>query len=248
MYILLNKYFCCTVFKKPDFYFDGLPWKPLHSCVCICDMRIVLLKWNGETLMKWLSEQFWRCCSCVYVLIEMSRTLQCVCAKGKRASLSFIHTEFRSRKSDRNEYKWWFCVRTPLFRWAWAVTEQNDRAELHAVQWWRLRERGSMNTAGRCSAAYIFGWRKFSASQVNGQNDSSRHIILLLEWLGESFQPYMLCRLCLLKTSFIITNCSSPDLWHRWKFWFGPLNVDFENPWFKGWDYSSILRCSFSHS
>ncbi len=33
MYILLNKYFCCTVFKKADFYFDGLPWIPLHVCV-----------------------------------------------------------------------------------------------------------------------------------------------------------------------------------------------------------------------
>ncbi len=32
------------------------------------------------------SEQFWRCCSCVYVLIETSHALQCVCAKGKGAS------------------------------------------------------------------------------------------------------------------------------------------------------------------
>ncbi len=50
MYILLNKYFCSTVFKKTDFYFDWLPWIPLHFCVY--DMRIR----NGETLMKWLSE------------------------------------------------------------------------------------------------------------------------------------------------------------------------------------------------
>ncbi len=35
---------------------------------------------------------------------------------------------------------------------------------------------------------------------------------------------------CLLKTSFVITNSSIPDLWHWWKFRFGPLNVDFENP------------------
>ncbi len=48
-------------------------------------MRIVLLKWNGETLIKWLSEQFWRWCSSVYVLIETSRVFQCVCAKGKRS-------------------------------------------------------------------------------------------------------------------------------------------------------------------
>ncbi len=36
-----------------------------------------------------------------------------------------------------------------------------------------------MNTAGWCGAAYIFSCRKFSAPLVNGQNDSSRHIICL---------------------------------------------------------------------
>lgn len=82
-------------------------------------------------------------------------------------------------------------VLTLLFRWAWAVTEQNDRAEYwterHTVQWWRLRERGNLNTAGRCGAAYIFGGRKFSASLVNGQNDSSRHIICLEDFLFSSY-------------------------------------------------------------
>ncbi len=33
-------------------------------------MMLVLLKWNGKMLMKWLSDQFWRYCSCIYVLIE----------------------------------------------------------------------------------------------------------------------------------------------------------------------------------
>ncbi len=59
--------------KNPDFYFNRLPWIPLH--LCVYDMRIVLLKSNGERLMKWFSEQFWRCCSCVYVLIETSHAL-----------------------------------------------------------------------------------------------------------------------------------------------------------------------------
>ncbi len=27
--------------------------------LCVYDMRIVLLKWNGQKLTKWLSEQFW---------------------------------------------------------------------------------------------------------------------------------------------------------------------------------------------
>ncbi len=46
-----------------------------------------------------------------------------------------------------------------------------------------------MDTAGRCGAAYIFGCRKFSASLVNGQNDSSRHIICLDDFLYSSFSP-----------------------------------------------------------
>ncbi len=56
-------YFYRSVFQaKPNFYFDGLPWIPLQFCVY--DITLVLLKSNGKMLMKWLSEQFWRCCSC----------------------------------------------------------------------------------------------------------------------------------------------------------------------------------------
>ncbi len=40
--------------------------------LCVYDMMLVLLKWNGKMLVKWLSEQFWRYCSCIYVVIEMA--------------------------------------------------------------------------------------------------------------------------------------------------------------------------------
>ncbi len=50
-------------------------------------------------------------------------------------------------------------LRGHLFRCAWAVTEQNDRVgywtERHAEQWWQLRERGILNTAGQCG---IYFW------------------------------------------------------------------------------------------
>ncbi len=56
------------------------PWKQTSICENILKTTsTVLLKWNGETLMKWLSEQFWGCRLCVYVLIETSHALQCVC-------------------------------------------------------------------------------------------------------------------------------------------------------------------------
>ncbi len=38
--------------------------------LCVYDMTLVLLKWNGKMLVKWLSDQFWRYCLCIYVLIE----------------------------------------------------------------------------------------------------------------------------------------------------------------------------------
>ncbi len=57
-------------------------------------MMLVLLKWNGEMLVKWLSEQFWRYCSYIYVLIETAdeRHACCLCNVGKqnRASAPFI--------------------------------------------------------------------------------------------------------------------------------------------------------------
>ncbi len=43
--------------------------------LCVYNMMLVLLKWNSKMLVKWLSGQFWRCCSCIYVLIiEMADT------------------------------------------------------------------------------------------------------------------------------------------------------------------------------
>ncbi len=49
--------------SKPNFYFDGLPGIPLKFCVY--DMTLVLLKLNGKMIVKWLSEQFWRCYLCI---------------------------------------------------------------------------------------------------------------------------------------------------------------------------------------
>ncbi len=152
--------------KKTDFYCDGLPWITLHFCVyMIWGYETLLLKRNGEMLMQWLSEQFWRCCSCVYVLIDTSRALQCVWAKGKRASLTSIHNEIWSRNNAAllqtatsiltlhrpflsARYLSRLCFSGEHERW-----QQNDRAEHHAAQWWRLRESGNMNTAGWCGAA-----------------------------------------------------------------------------------------------
>ncbi len=57
-------------------------------------MTLVLLKWNGETLMKWLSDQFWRCCSCVYDLIETADAE--ITASVTRASVCVVKENVHS--------------------------------------------------------------------------------------------------------------------------------------------------------
>ncbi len=122
MYILLNKYFCCKVFKKPRLLFWQVAVNTF-TFLCVYDMRIVLLKLNGEMLMKWLSEQFWRWCSCVYVLIETSHTLQCVCVcvcvcvvKESRVSLHYVTLDHKTSLKSleyicSNNQKYIVCVK-----------------------------------------------------------------------------------------------------------------------------------------
>ncbi len=68
-------------------------------------LTMVLLKWNGKMLVNWLSEQFWRCCLCIYVLIETADaeiTCTSVYVVNKTAHLchSFIHTETQNMQDS----------------------------------------------------------------------------------------------------------------------------------------------------
>ncbi len=171
MFILLNKYFCCTVLKN-WLLFWRVAVIPLHFCMyMIWGYETLLLKLNDKTLMKWLSEQFWGCCSRVYVLIGMSRALQnvyvCVCVVKENTCLChpFIqryksHTEFallQTATSILTLHRPFLSARylSGLFRWAWALTEQNDRGERDTAQWWPLRERGKLDTAGWCGIHFL---------------------------------------------------------------------------------------------
>ncbi len=60
--------------------------------LCIYDMMLVLLKWNGKMLMKWLSQQFWSYCLYMHVLIEtaVERHVLCKLTLVKRASALFL--------------------------------------------------------------------------------------------------------------------------------------------------------------
>ncbi len=67
-------------------------------------MTIVLLKWNGQMLMKWLSEQFWGC-SYIYVLIYAENTASftrssCMCAVNETARLCHSLTEMQNMQDS----------------------------------------------------------------------------------------------------------------------------------------------------
>ncbi len=71
------------------------------------DMTLVLLKWNGKMLVKWLSEQFWRYCSCIYVLIETadaevtaSATRAVYVVKKKNARLLHSHRDAQNMQDS----------------------------------------------------------------------------------------------------------------------------------------------------
>ncbi len=65
--------------------------------LCVYDMRIVLLKWNGQTIIKWLSEQFWRCFSCVCPHWDVTRASVCVCVQLHSMSQHSSATANRNR-------------------------------------------------------------------------------------------------------------------------------------------------------
>ncbi len=93
---------------------------PLQSSVCIWyDSSFTQMKWL-KMLVKWLSDQFWRYCSCIYVLIEAADAeitarahTRCVCnvSKQNRASAPFtqrlqnMQDSYLNRLLQLNIYK-----------------------------------------------------------------------------------------------------------------------------------------------
>ncbi len=82
------------------------------TVLCVYDITLVLLKWNGKMLVKWLSEQFWRYCSCIYVLIETADAeitrAGCVCSKKKHASAPFIQRHAEHAGLFKSTFAAWY--------------------------------------------------------------------------------------------------------------------------------------------
>ncbi len=61
------------------------------TVLCVYDVMLYLLKSNGKMLMKWLSEQSWRCCSC---MSSFSETADAEITAGvMRASVCLLYTK-----------------------------------------------------------------------------------------------------------------------------------------------------------
>ncbi len=108
-YILLNNsniFLAQCLLSKTNFYFDGLPWIPLHFvCMCVAMIDAGFTQMNGINACEVTLIAVLRCSLCIYVLIETSRCWNhrerharfSVCSKKKRASLPFIHSHRKSQ-------------------------------------------------------------------------------------------------------------------------------------------------------
>ncbi len=67
------------------------------AVICTIVSRSVDNCAQERNVMKWISEHFWRCCLCVYVLIE-TRAIQCV-LKGKRGSHKLYYQRMWAEQS-----------------------------------------------------------------------------------------------------------------------------------------------------
>ncbi len=86
------------------FWLQGKPnlfwWVAVNTFRFMCAndmMRIVLLKWNGQMLMKWL-EQFWRC-SCIHHLLINETADGNITESLTRASIWVVNKTVRLRHS-----------------------------------------------------------------------------------------------------------------------------------------------------
>ncbi len=77
-------YFCCGILTGCQF------------CDWVYKIWLDLLKSNGKMLMKWLSEQFWRCCSCMSSFGETAEAE--VTASVTCFSLCVVNTSARYRE------------------------------------------------------------------------------------------------------------------------------------------------------
>ncbi len=102
-YILLNS----NIFLAQCLLYKLLFWRVAMNTF---KMTLVLLKRNCKMHVKWLSEQFWRCCLCIYVLIETAdneitasvRHTSVYVVNKTRVSVihSFTHTETQNMQDS----------------------------------------------------------------------------------------------------------------------------------------------------
>ncbi len=144
---------------------------------------------NIKTLVKLYYQWMWARRSEEQISWDLTSVAQSSCTTACDSTAALLQTG-----TSTHVLVGMLFERTLLVRWAWAVTEQNDRAERHAVQWWRMRERGNLDTAGRCGNTY-FRLPKIQCIPSKWTNRffeacNLPRLFFVFELLEESFQPY----------------------------------------------------------
>ncbi len=150
--------FCWTIWI---YFYQCLPslterlfWRlAVYTCtvLCVYDMALVLLESNGKTLMKWLSEQFWRCCSCMSSVSEtadaevtasVTRLSLCEVNKIERYREQTAPNAFESLSRMSNLHRI-ASSRTHLVLQAYCLTDAEEINPLGIEIWYRTTRRFS---------------------------------------------------------------------------------------------------------
>ncbi len=148
--------------------------------LCVYDMTLVLLKWNGKMFVKWLSEQFWSYCSYMYVLIETAdeRHTRCVfnVSKQNRASAPFIqrwpeHAGFMFKSTFAAYY---LQILVHIAIWF----KCNDLLLINSSKLWHISWHSTLNCKFRC-----YDWiLRFRPRFLHRGNHRALHYFSFVIW------------------------------------------------------------------
>ncbi len=149
MYILLNNINIFLPQSLPCLTKLLFWWVAVNTftVLCVYDMALVLLESNGKTLMKWLSEQFWRC-SCMSsisetadaeVIASITRFSLCVVNKRERYREQTAPYAFESLSRMSNWSIWAasLLVEHILVLQAYCLTDVDEINPLGIEIWYR---------------------------------------------------------------------------------------------------------------
>ncbi len=124
------------------------------TVLCVYDMTLDLLKSNGKMFMKWLSEQFWRYCSCMSSFnetadTEVTASITCfsLCSKQKceiESRLLYTRSNHSYECKTLINLLYAASSRTHLVLQAHCLTDVDEINPLGIEIWYRTTRRFSI--------------------------------------------------------------------------------------------------------